>query len=67
MGQTGSKQEIKVKCEIHAKGYVYVRYVKEGISKWYDGEKMNAYKNTNVVFLKFVKEPEKLNQEFVID
>ena len=53
--------------EVLAKGYVSVRYVKEGISQWYDGEKMNAYKNTNVVFLKFVKEPEKLDQEFVID
>ena len=53
--------------EVQAKGYVSVRYVKEGISQWYDGEKMNAYKNTNVVFLKFVKEPEKLNQELVID
>ena len=48
-------------------GFVHVRYVTEGISQWYDGEKMNAYKNTNVVFLKFVKEPEKINKEFVID
>jgi hypothetical protein len=53
--------------EVGDVGYVNVRYVEEGISKWYDGEKMNAYKNTNVVFLKFVKEPEKLDQEFVID
>ena len=48
-------------------GFVHVRYVKEGISQWYDGEKMNIYKYTSIVFLKFVKEPEKLNQEFVID
>lgn len=48
-------------------GFVHVRYVKEGISQWYDGEKMNVYKYTNIVFLKFVKEPEKLNQEFIID
>lgn len=48
-------------------GFVNVRYVKEGVSQWYDGEKMNIYKYTNIVFLKFVKEPEKLDQEFVID
>ena len=48
-------------------GYVNVRYVKEGISQWYDGEKMNVYKYTNVVFLKFVKEPEKVNVNFIVD
>lgn len=48
-------------------GYVNVRYVKEGISQWYDGEKMNFYKYTNVVFLKFVKDPEKVNKEILID
>lgn len=55
------------KIELHDIGYLNVRYVQEGISKWYDGEKMNTYKYTNVIFLKFIKEPEKLNQEFVID
>lgn len=48
-------------------GYVNVKYVKEGVSQWYDGEKMNVYKYTNVVFLKFVKEPEKVDKEFLID
>ena len=48
-------------------GYVNVRYVKEGISQWYDGEKMNIYKYTNIVFLKFVKDPEKVNKEILID
>lgn len=48
-------------------GYVNVRYVKEGISQWYDGDKMNVYKYTNVVFLKFIKEPEKVDKEFLID
>mgnify|MGYP003319285134 CR=1 FL=1 len=45
---------------LHDIGYLNVRYVREGISKWYDGEKMNTYKYTNVIFLKFIKEPEKL-------
>ena len=48
-------------------GYVNVRYVKEGISQWYDGEKMNVYRYTNIVFLKFVKEPEKVNVNFIVD
>ena len=48
-------------------GYVNARYVKEGISQWYDGEKMQVYKYTNVVFLKFIKEPEKVDKEFLID
>ena len=48
-------------------GYVNVRYVKEGISQWYDGEKMNVYKYTNVVFLKFVEEPKNVNVDFIVD
>ena len=48
-------------------GFVNVKYVKEGVSQWYDGEKMNVYKYTNVVFLKFVKEPEKVNVNFIVD
>ena len=53
--------------EVGDVGYVNVRYVEEGISKWYDGEKMNVYKYTNVVFLKFVKEPEQINKDFLVD
>ena len=53
--------------EIGDIGYVNVRYVEEGISKWYDGEKMNVYKYTNIVFLKFVKEPEQINKDFLVD
>lgn len=48
-------------------GYVNVRYVKEGVSQWYDGDKMNVYKYTNVIFLKFIKEPDKVDKEFLID
>lgn len=49
------------------KGYVNVRYVKEGISQWYDGEKMNVYKYTNVIFLKFIHELPQVNNEFLVD
>lgn len=48
-------------------GYVNVRYVKEGVSQWYDGKKMHVYRYTNIVFLKFIKEPNKVNKEFLID
>lgn len=55
------------KIEIGDVGYVNIRYVTEGISQWYDGEKMNVYKYTNVVFLKFIKELENVNKEFLVD
>ena len=48
-------------------GYVNVRYVKEGISQWYDGEKMNVYKYTNIIFLKFIKEQEPIDKAFLVD
>lgn len=48
-------------------GYVNVKYTEEGVSKWYDGEKLNVYKNTYVVFLKFIKENTKVNNDFLID
>ena len=53
--------------EIDDVGYVNVRYVKEGISQWYDGEKMNVYKYTNVIFLKFIKEQEPVDKTFLVD
>lgn len=53
--------------EINEIGYVNVRYVTEGISQWFDGEKMNVYKYTNIIFLKFVKEPNIVNNEVLID
>jgi hypothetical protein len=53
--------------EINEIGYVNVRYVTEGISQWFDGEKMNVYKYTNIIFLKFVKEPNVVNNEVLID
>ena len=53
--------------EINEIGYVNVRYVTEGISQWFDGEKMNVYKYTNIIFLKFVKESNIVNNEVLID
>ena len=48
-------------------GYLNTKYVKEGISQWYDGEKMNVYKYTNLVFLKFIKELKQVNNDFLVD
>lgn len=42
-------------------GYVTVRYVREGIDKWYDGENFVAYKYTNILFLKFVPVKEQIH------
>lgn len=40
-------------------GYVTVKYVREGIDQWYDGNELVTYKYTNIIFLKFVPEKEK--------
>lgn len=37
-------------------GYVSLRYVEEGIDKWYDGTDFVPYKETNIIFLKFIHE-----------
>ena len=54
--------------ELDDVGYVTVRYVEEGIDKWYDGSEFNTYNHTNVIFMKFIKEKEKvIPTEIVID
>lgn len=37
-------------------GYVSIRYVEEGIDKWYDGRDLVPYKDSNLIFLKFIHE-----------
>lgn len=48
-------------CEIDINdiGYVTVKYVREGIDKWYDGNEFVTYKYSNIIFLRFVREFEK--------
>ena len=49
-------------------GYVTVRYVREGIDKWFDGQNFNTYRYTNVIFLKFIHEKSEVNiEEIVVD
>ena len=49
-------------------GYVTVRYVREGVDKWYDGKEFIAYKYTNLVFLKFIPLKPKVDiSEIILD
>lgn len=47
-------------------GYVTVKYVREGIDKWYNGNELVTYKYTNIIFLKFIQEKEVTNVTQVI-
>lgn len=42
-------------------GYVSLRYVEEGIDKWYDGTDFIPYRFTDLIFLKFIHERPVLN------
>jgi hypothetical protein len=49
-------------------GFVTVRYVFEGKDMWFDGEQFIPYKQTNIVFLKFIPlKPEINPSEIVLD
>ena len=39
-------------------GFVTIRYVREGIDKWYDGKQFIDFLNTNCIFIKFIREKE---------
>lgn len=46
-------------------GYVKVKYVQAGIDKWYDGEEFIPYKDTNIIFMKFIHEKVSQKEIFV--
>lgn len=48
-------------------GYVSVRYVEEGVDKWYDGTDFIPYKETNIIFLKFIHEKPIPNGQILLD
>lgn len=48
-------------------GYLLIRYVREGIDKWFDGKDLIAYKNTDFIFLKFVRKKETVSNEILLD
>ena len=47
-------------------GFLRVRYVEEGKDEWYDGTDLIKYKNTDIIFLKFVHEKSKIN-DIILD
>ena len=42
--------------EYEIPGYLTVRYVEEGVDKWYDGVSFNTYNYTNIIFMKFIED-----------
>jgi hypothetical protein len=47
-------------------GFLSIRYVEEGVDKWFDGKDFVPYKYTNVVFLKFIEEKPEVNLDEII-
>ena len=39
---------------INEEGFVTLKYVQAGISKWFDGTEFQVYKYTNIIFMKFI-------------
>lgn len=49
-------------------GYLNIRYVEEGVDKWFDGKDFIPYKYTNIIFIKFIEEKPKVNiTDIIID
>ena len=47
-------------------GYLNIRYVEEGVDKWFDGTNFIPYKYTNIIFIKFIKEKPKVDIKEII-
>ena len=47
-------------------GFLSIRYVEEGVDKWFDGKNLIPYKYTNVIFLKFIEEKPKVSLDAII-
>ncbi len=41
--------------ELNKVGFLNIRYVEEGVDKWFDGINFNTYKYTNIIFMKFIE------------
>lgn len=48
-------------------GYVSLRFVEGGVDKWYDGSDFIPYKDTNIIFLKFIREKNVLDKKILLD
>lgn len=56
------------KIYLNDEGFVTVRYIREGVDKWFDGNNFISYKYTNIMFLKFIPlKPEINPSEIILD
>ena len=49
------------------KGYLTVKYVEQGIDKWFDGKNLIPYNYDNVIFLVFKHEQRMITEEIMLD
>ena len=47
--------------EIGDVGYLNIRFVEEGVDKWFNGTDFIPYKYTNIIFLKFIKKEDNID------
>lgn len=51
---------------INDEGFVKVRYVTEGVDTWYDGKQLVYYKYTDIAFIKFIPNREKIDLKTIV-
>ena len=49
------------------KGYLTVKYVEQGVDKWFDGKNLIPYNYDNVIFLVFKHEQRMVTEEIMLD
>ena len=49
------------------KGYLTVKYVEQGVDKWFDGKDLIPYNYDNVIFLVFKHEQRMVTEEIMLD
>ena len=49
------------------KGYLTVKYVEQGVDKWFDGKNFIPYNCDNVIFLVFKHEQLTITEEIILD
>lgn len=49
------------------KGYLTVKYVEQGVDKWFDGKNLIPYNYDNVIFLVFKHEQRMITEEIMLD
>ena len=49
------------------KGYLTVKYVEQGVDKWFDGKNLITYNYDNIIFLVFKHEQRMITEEIMLD